>query len=125
MDDALEVIEEIGFPVIVKPLDASHGRGISRRLDDIETLKHAFEEAKGFSRRVVIEQFALGNDHRVLVVNGKVVACAERVPARVIGDGTRTVRALIEAANRDPRRGIGHTKILTHLPMDEQTERYL
>ena len=61
----------------------------------------------------------------MLVVNGRVVACAERVPARVIGDGTRSVRELIEAANRDPRRGIGHTKILTHLPMDEQTERYL
>jgi cyanophycin synthetase len=125
LEDAIEVVEEIGFPVIVKPLDASHGRGISRRLDDVEALKHAFEEAKVFGRRVVIEQFALGSDHRVLVVNGKVVACAERVPARVIGDGKRTVRALIEVANRDPRRGIGHTKILTHLPMDEQTERYL
>ena len=57
----------------------------------------------------------------MLVVNGKVVACAERVPARVIGDGTQSVRALIEEANRDPRRGIGHTKILTHLPTDEET----
>ena len=125
IDDAIDVAEEIGFPVIVKPLDASHGRGISRRLDDVEALQHAFEEARQFSRRVVIEQFAQGNDHRVLVVNGKVVACAERVPARVIGDGTRSIRALIDEANRDPRRGIGHTKILTRLPIDEQTERYL
>jgi cyanophycin synthetase len=125
IEDAMEVVEDIGFPVIVKPLDASHGRGISRRIDDVDGLRHAFEDAQGFSRRVVIEHFATGNDHRVLVVNGRVVACAERVPARVIGDGTRSVRQLIEAANRDPRRGIGHTKILTHLPMDEQTERYL
>ena len=59
----------------------------------------------------------------MLVVNGKVVACAERVPARVFGDGTKSVRALIEQENRDPRRGIGHTKILTHLPTDERDER--
>ncbi|MFL5618141.1 MAG: cyanophycin synthetase family protein, partial [Gemmatimonadaceae bacterium] len=125
IDDAIDVAEEMGFPLIVKPLDASHGRGISRRIDDVDGLRHAFDEAQHYSRRVVIEQFAPGTDHRVLVVNGRVVACAERVPARVIGDGTRSVRQLIEAANRDPRRGIGHTKILTHLPMDEQTERYL
>src|SRR4051812_42012268 len=125
VEDAVDLAEEIGFPVIVKPLDASHGRGISPRLDDVNALRQAFETAKQFGRRVVIEQFAEGNDHRVLVVNGKVVACAERVPARVIGDGVRTVRALIDAENTDPRRGIGHAKILTRLPLDAQTEGYL
>jgi cyanophycin synthetase len=125
VEDAVELVEDIGFPVIVKPLDASHGRGISPRLDDVAALRQAFETAKALGRRVVIEQFAEGNDHRVLVVNGKVVACAERVPARVIGDGVRTIRALIDDENRDPRRGIGHTKILTCLPLDEQTEHYL
>jgi len=125
VDDAIDVVQEIGFPVIVKPLDASHGRGISRRLDDVESLRAAFDVAQTFSKRVVIEQFALGNDYRVLVVNGKVVACAERVPARVFGDGAKSVRALIEEENRDPRRGIGHTKILTHLSMDDETVSYL
>ncbi|MBW8770910.1 MAG: cyanophycin synthetase [Gemmatimonadetes bacterium] len=125
VEDAIDVAQEIGFPVIVKPLDASHGRGISRRLDDVESLQRAFEVAQTISKRVVVEQFALGNDHRVLVVNGKVVACAERVPARVFGDGGKSVRALIEQENRDPRRGIGHTKILTHLPTDDETVRYL
>jgi cyanophycin synthetase len=125
VEDALEVADEMGFPVIVKPLDASHGRGISSRIDDAGALLHAVAEAQQVSRRVVIEQFARGNDHRVLVVAGRVVACAERVPARVVGDGRRTVRQLVDEANRDPRRGIGHTKILTHLPLDEQTERYL
>ena len=60
VDDAIAVAEEIGFPVIVKPLDASHGRGISRRIDDVDGLRHAFEEAQQYSRRVVIEQFAQG-----------------------------------------------------------------
>ncbi|MDB4898726.1 MAG: cphA, partial [Gemmatimonadetes bacterium] len=125
VEEAIEVAREIGFPVILKPLDASHGRGISARLGDVEALRAAWEVAKEFGRRVVVEQFADGRDHRVLVINGKVAAAAERVPARIIGDGVRTVRALIDEANRDPRRGVGHTKILTRLPADAQTEAFL
>ncbi|HEX2718524.1 MAG TPA: cyanophycin synthetase, partial [Gemmatimonadaceae bacterium] len=125
IEGAIEIAEEIGFPVIVKPLDASHGRGISGRLDDAEDLGKAFPIAQEYGRRVVVETFAQGSDHRVLVVNGKVVACAERVPARVIGDGKSTVRQLIERENQDPRRGVGHTKILTRLPMDDLTEEFL
>jgi cyanophycin synthetase len=125
VEAAIEVAEEIGFPVILKPLDASHGRGISSRLANTEELSAAWEVAREYGRRVVVEQFADGSDHRVLVINGKVVACAERVPARVIGNGRQSIRALIEEANRDPRRGVGHSKILTHLPLDQQTEDYL
>jgi cyanophycin synthetase len=125
VDDAIEVAEEIGYPVILKPLDASHGRGISSRLDDADALRSAWEVARDYGRRVVVEQYAEGRDHRVLVVDGKVVACAERIPARVIGDGRRTIRELVDEANRDPRRGIGHSKILTRLPLDEQTDDYL
>ncbi|MDB4879146.1 MAG: cphA [Gemmatimonadetes bacterium] len=125
VDGAVEVAEEIGYPVILKPLDASHGRGISSRLGSEEELRAAWDEAAAFGRRIVVEQFADGNDHRVLVIGGKVVACAERVPARVIGDGVQTIRALIDEANRDPRRGIGHSKILTRLPADDATSSYL
>jgi cyanophycin synthetase len=125
VEDAIDVAEEVGYPVIVKPLDASHGRGISSRLDDAEALRRAWAVAREFGRRVVVEQFAEGRDHRVLVVDGKVVACAERIPAHVLGDGRRTVRELVEVANRDERRGIGHAKILTHLPLDAQTEGFL
>lgn len=125
VEGALEVAEEIGYPVILKPLDASHGRGISSRLAGPDDLKAAWDAAAAFGRRIVVEQFADGRDHRVLVIDGKVVACAERVPARVFGDGTRTIRALIDAENKDPRRGVGHTKILTRLPADAATEGYL
>jgi cyanophycin synthetase len=125
VEDAVEAAAEIGYPVILKPLDASHGRGISSRLGDAAALRAAWDVAREFGRRVVVEQFAEGRDHRVLVIDGKVVACAERVPARVFGDGVCTLRMLVEEANRDPRRGIGHTKILTRLPLDEPTEAYL
>jgi cyanophycin synthetase len=123
--EAIAVAEELGFPVVLKPLDASHGRGISGRLDDVAAVREAWPTAAGISRSVVVERFAAGRDHRVLVVNGRVVACAERVPAHVAGDGRSTIRELIEIANRDPRRGVGHSKILTRLPADEPTIDFL
>ncbi|HEX6576679.1 MAG TPA: cyanophycin synthetase [Gemmatimonadaceae bacterium] len=124
IDGALEVADEIGYPVILKPLNANHGRGISTRIGDPDALRKAWEKSSRYSP-IVVEQFAEGRDHRVLVVNGKVVAAAERVPAHVVGDGKRTVRQLIEIANRDERRGHGHTKTLTKLPTDDTTVEYL
>jgi cyanophycin synthetase len=125
LEAAIEIAEEIGFPVILKPLDASHGRGISGRLDTEADIAKAWPNARELGRRVVVETFAQGADHRVLVVSGKVVACAERVAAHVVGDGTSTVRQLIERGNQDPRRGVGHRNILTRLPLDRLTEAFL
>jgi cyanophycin synthetase len=125
LPDALELAREIGYPVLLKPLDASHGRGISGRLESDADVERAWPIAAEYSRRVVVERFVSGRDHRVLVVEGRVVAVSERIPAHVVGDGTRTVRQLIEAANRDPRRGTGHTKELTLLPADSRTEEFL
>ncbi|MFL5579174.1 MAG: cyanophycin synthetase [Gemmatimonadaceae bacterium] len=124
-DEAVEIAAEVGFPVIAKPLDASHGRGISGRLDDEAAVRAAYEAAAELGRRVVVEQFAEGRDYRVLVIDGKAVACAERVPAHVVGDGRSTVRELIREANRDPRRGVGHRNVLTRLPDDARTAEFL
>jgi cyanophycin synthetase len=124
IEGALEIADEIGYPVILKPLAANHGRGISGRVDNPDQLRAAWETSSSYGR-IVVEHFAEGRDHRVLVVNGKVVAAAERVPAHVIGDGRHTVRQLIEIGNRDPRRGVGHTKSLTRLPIDRMTEEFL
>ncbi len=125
LDEALEMAKDVGFPVILKPLDGNHGRGISPRLDDEEALRDAWPITSKVSRRAVVEKFAVGRDHRALVVNGKLVACAERVPAHVIGDGSHSVRELVDIANADPRRGIGHRNILTKLIVDEETEHFL
>ena len=124
-DDAVAFAQEIGFPVILKPLDLSHGRGISERLTNEAAVREAWARAKAYTDHVIVEQFSEGRDHRVLVIGGKVVAVAERVPAHVVGDGTRTVRQLIERANEDPRRGTGHTKVLTRIACDEVTLEYL
>ena len=125
LEGALETAGEIGFPVILKPIDASHGRGISGKLDSPDAFNEAWELARAVSRRVLVEHFHEGGDHRVLVVNGRVVACAERVPAHVVGNGEHSIIQLIEEANRDPRRGVGHRKILTRLPVDDRTVAFL
>jgi cyanophycin synthetase len=124
-DEAIASAEELGFPVILKPIDASHGRGISGQLNDATEVAAAWPAAHEFSSRVIVEHYHAGRDHRVLVVNGRVIACAERIPAHVVGDGHSTILQLIEAGNRDPRRGVGHRKILTRLPSDATTVAFL
>ncbi|HYW31586.1 MAG TPA: cyanophycin synthetase [Gemmatimonas sp.] len=125
VDAAIAAAEGVGYPVILKPLNLNHGRGISGRLDTPEDIRGAWEESTRVPGSVIVERFVDGRDHRVLVVDGKVVACAERVPAHVVGDGTSTIRELVQRENKDPRRGRGHTKVLTLLPLDEQTEQFL
>src|SRR5215216_1272641 len=119
VERAVEVAEEIGYPVILKPLDGNQGRGISPRLDDAAGVRAAWELAGERYGTMVVERHVDGRDHRVLVVNGRVVAVAERVAAHVVGDGCRTVGELIEEVNRDPRRGRGHENVLTMIPANE------
>jgi cyanophycin synthetase len=119
--------ERIGFPVVVKPLDANHGRGVSINLTDEDQVRAAYgtarENARGKS--VLVESFVEGMDHRMLVVNDELVAVAKRVPGHVVGDGERTIAELVDIVNEDPRRGIGHEKVLTRLELDHQAERLM
>jgi cyanophycin synthetase len=124
-DDAVEIAERLGYPVVTKPLDISHGRGVSIRLTSADEVRRGYEAAAVYTRSVLVETFLEGKDYRVLVIDGKVVAVAERVPANVIGDGKQTIGELIEALNRDPRRGIGHEKVLTRIKVGQQAERLL
>ena len=117
--------QKLGFPVVVKPYDGNHGRGVSLDLRSTSQVRTAFESAREYSRAVIVESFVTGRDYRMLVVNGQLIAAAERVPGRVIGDGASTVRHLVERTNQDPRRGIGHEKVLTRLELDAQAERCL
>lgn len=114
----------LGGSVVIKPVDGNHGRGVSLGVAG-EAVGAAFERAARHSRRVVVEQYVEGRDYRVLVVGGRLSAVAERSPARVIGDGASTVRALIEALNADPRRGDGHENLLTKVRLDDELEGML
>lgn len=120
-DGSVQAAREIGFPVVVKPLDGNHGRGVGLNLGDEAAVRAAFALAKQESRRgvVVVESFITGRDYRCLIVGGRMQAIAERVPAHVVGDGTHSIEELVAITNADPRRGVGHEKVLTKIKIDE------
>lgn len=117
---AVRVARHIGYPVVVKPLNANHGRGVSINLTTDEQVEGAFEFARehGTSKAVLVESFVDGFDHRMLVVNNELVAVAKRVPGHVMGDGKSSIKQLVDQVNEDPGRGIGHEKVLTRLELD-------
>ncbi|WP_086934141.1 cyanophycin synthetase [Agarilytica rhodophyticola] len=124
---AVRAARRIGYPVVVKPLNANHGRGVSINLNTDEEVETAFVEAQkyGSSKAVLVESYLTGFDHRMLVVNDELVAVAKRVPGHVVGDGVHNIEQLIDIVNQDPRRGIGHEKVLTRLELDSQAKRLL
>ena len=124
-DDAVRAAEAIGFPVVVKPYNGNHGRGVALNLMSADQVRAAFQVAQQISRSVVVEKFVTGDDHRMLVVNNELVGVSRRLPGHVVGDGTSTVEQLVEAVNQDPRRGIGHEKVLTRIEFDLQADRLL
>ncbi|MGM0986658.1 MAG: cyanophycin synthetase [Pseudomonadota bacterium] len=124
-DEALDTVRDIGYPVVVKPVIGNHGRGVSTNIEDDQALHDAFEIAARHNPAVIVEQYIRGEDHRLLVINGKLVAAARRRPAHVVGDGVATLQALVDAENRDPRRGVGHENLLTQIQLDEQSLRLI
>ena len=116
-----DAIEELGFPIVTKPLDGNHGKGATIRIMNWEDAAAGLKAAQEYSRAVIVEQFIEGFDFRLLVVNGKLIAAAKRTPAAVRGDGKSTIQQLIDQVNEDPRRGIGHEKVLTSIKADKHT----
>ncbi|MGB5631650.1 MAG: cyanophycin synthetase [Waterburya sp.] len=128
LDDLEQAIADVsGFPIVIKPLDGNHGRGITININNWTEAVSAYDLASKASktRSVIVEQYYQGNDHRVLVINNKVVAVAERVPAHVVGNGKSTIKELIEITNQDPRRGNGHDNVLTKIIVDQTSQAVL
>ena len=117
--------KRIGYPVVLKPLAGNHGRGVSINLKTGDEIEAAFDKAREHGRNVIVESFVEGHDHRILVVNGELVAASKRVPGHVVGDGKHTIGQLVDTVNEDPRRGVGHEKVLTRLELDHQADRLL
>lgn len=119
VEAAVQAAARLRGPVVVKPLDGNHGRGVTLGLIDAEAVTAAFAVAREHSSRIIVERQLVGRDHRALVVGGKLVAVAERRPAQVIGDGLADLESLIARLNADPRRGDGHEKVMTKVKLDE------
>jgi cyanophycin synthetase len=124
-DRASRAAERLGYPVVTKPFNGNHGRGISIGLKTADEVRAGFAAAQEHSSSVIVETYLQGDDHRLLVVNGELIAATRRTPGQVVGDGVHTVRQLVDIVNRDPRRGIGHEKVMTRIELDAQAEMML
>lgn len=117
--DAWDAAQDIGLPVVVKPLDGNHGRGVFINLETQQEIEAAYEVAVDEGSGVLVERFIRGNEHRLLIVGGKLAAAAKGQTASVIGDGKQTVTELIASQiNSDPRRGRGEEQPLNPIRID-------
>ncbi|QHE85297.1 cyanophycin synthetase [Hydrogenophaga sp. BPS33] len=118
---AWEAAQEIGLPVVVKPSDANHGRGVSLDLSERADIEKAFTVADAEGSEVIVERYILGDEHRLLVVGGRVVAAARGESLSVLGDGRSTVEQLIDSQlNSDPRRGEAEEYPLETIHLDRE-----
>jgi cyanophycin synthetase len=120
--DAVEAAKRIGYPVVVKPNDGNMGLGVSVRMRNGREVRAAYKRARAVSRSVLVEELVEGDDHRIIVINGKFCAATRRIPAHVVGDGVHTIDELVREVNRDPRRAPGHKSPWTRIDMDEQSD---
>lgn len=117
-EDAWAAALDIGLPVVIKPVDADHGDGITLNLTTREQLVAAYNAAREVSSNIMVERFAPGAHHRMLVIGGRVVAAARRDSAQVVGDGTHSVAELVAVINQDPRRGDDASSPLRKIQLD-------
>jgi cyanophycin synthetase len=119
-----EACRYVGYPLVIKPVDGNHGRGITVDIRNYDDALVAYNNAKESSRSgaIIVEKFITGEDYRLLVIDHVLVAAAKRSPAHVIGDGISTVTELVDKVNEDPRRGYGHENVLTMITINDLTK---
>jgi cyanophycin synthetase len=124
-DRAVRAAEKLGYPVVTKPYNGNHGRGISVGLKTADEVRTGFAAAAEHSSSVLVESLLQGKDHRLLVIGGELVAATLRTPGLVVGDGMHNIVQLVEQVNADPKRGVGHEKVMTRIEMDAQASAML
>jgi cyanophycin synthetase len=119
-----EACTYVGYPLVIKPVDGNHGRGITVNIKNYDDALVAYANAKHSSRSgaIIVEKFITGHDYRLLVINNVLTAAALRTPAHVIGDGKSTIQELVDKVNEDPRRGYGHENVLTKIIINDLTK---
>ncbi|MGE0638535.1 MAG: cyanophycin synthetase, partial [Bacteroidia bacterium] len=116
-----DAVARVKYPLVIKPINGNHGRGITANINNWDDAVVAFAAAKKVSNSVIVEKYIVGEDFRLLVINYKLVAAAKRTAAHVKGDGKSTIQELIDKVNEDPRRGYGHEKVLTRIDVNDLT----
>lgn len=118
IEELEQAFSRVQMPCVIKPIDGHHGQGVSLNIRTMSEAMQAFYHAQQHSSKVVIEEMCKGKDYRVLIINQKFSAAAERMPPLVMGDGKSTIQELIAVLNQDPKRGKGHEKTLTQVEID-------
>ena len=124
-ETAQDAVDAVGFPLVIKPINGNHGKGITTNITNIEQAEKALAAARQYGRSVICEKYITGFDFRVLVINYKFICAALRTPASVTGDGEHSIQWLIDETNKDARRGYGHEKVLTQIKVDSFTQKML
>lgn len=124
-EEAVQAAERMGYPVVLKPNNLGGGKGVAVNLKGPHDVRAAFVRAARRGGPVIVEPLIPGDDHRLLTVDGCLIAAARKIPAFVVGDGESPIRDLIARVNLDPRRGRGFEKLMTELTMDEEVTRIL
>ncbi|PAT33252.1 cyanophycin synthetase [Vandammella animalimorsus] len=118
LDEAWQVAQEVGLPVVAKPQDGNQGKGVTVNIQTFAELEAAYLAAEKYGV-VMVEKYLPGQDYRLLVVGNRLAAAARREPPQVIGDGQHSVRELVDTVNLDPRRSDGHATSLTRIRLDD------
>ncbi len=125
-EEALETADSLQFPIVLKPKTGNHGKGVFVSIKTVDELKWAFDQIKALKEdEVIVEKHVVGRDFRILVINGKMEAAAERIPPHIVGNGVHAVGEWIEIMNNSPERGEGHEKPLTRIKLDAYTQNLL
>lgn len=119
IEDVIKICKDIGYPVVIKPVDGNQGRGVTVKIANDEDAAKAYDIASKINKKVIVEKYIEDKDYRVLVVNGKVCAVSLRIPPFVVGDGVHSIKELIDIENLNPQRGYGHEKPLTKIVVDD------
>lgn len=118
-DEAWEAAQDIGLPVVIKPTHGNQGDGVTGNITTHEAVIKAFDYAKTFEDRILVETFIRGSDYRLLVVGNQMIAAAHRTSPMVVGNGSSTIAELIQVLNLDPKRGEGHNMPMTLIEIDQ------
>ena len=124
-DGAEKAANDLGFPVVVKPMDLDGGIGVAAGLTTLDEVREAFEGAQKKSRHILVEKHFEGRDYRLTIFQGKLLWAVERLPGGVTGDGRSTVQTLVELLNDDPLRGEGPHVPLKRIVLDDEAQSLL
>ncbi len=126
-EEAATALDRLHGPIVIKPVNGNHGKCVTVGISTAEQAKQAYHRASAGSgsANVIVETYIPGHDYRVLVVDGQVIAAAQLRPAAVTGDGEHSIAELIDLVNTDPRRGHGHSRMLTKMVLDDVTLAHL